>query len=216
MREGLLAPYEIPYGGDALEHVASPALDDDAIRRYWYEPTSAGKALWEHWDPPDPGEFERTRVFHFFREPRGADFAAVLRYAIGPSARLLLLVRDPENLKPSALAVLAQLQTAAVETRHASEWPGTFLPEGDTAAVHFFDYGPDVAEILISHAGAMYDWVEPALPEGPCLLREDGSPWLVTIPRERHSYLELSLEEHRAVVAALPTVDLRGPTNSAT
>lgn len=56
VEEGLLEPYDtqLREDGHVLELVEDPPLSDDDIRRYWYEPTPAGVALWERWDPPEP------------------------------------------------------------------------------------------------------------------------------------------------------------------
>jgi hypothetical protein len=38
-------------------------------------------------------------------------------------------------------------------------------------------------------AECLYAWMQPALPEDLCLVREDGDPWLVSIAHEREGYL---------------------------
>src|SRR5207237_8929750 len=53
--------------------------------------------------------------------------------------------------------------------------------------------------VLTSACAGLYDWVEPRLPEDPCLLRADGILWLVTIAHERDAYMRLS-ETERAIV----------------
>jgi hypothetical protein len=39
---------------------------------------------------------------------------------------------------------------------------------------------------------ALYEWRQPNYPEDLCLLRQDRSPWLVSIAHENDSYLCLS------------------------
>ena len=210
VREGLLDPYDIPVGGDVLEFVEDPSLTDDDIRRYWYLPTPAGNAQLERWHPPDPPNPTNRRLFHFPREPRDEPYAQLLRYGTTQCSRMLLVVRDPESLERSGHELLSRLEGWALERERAPEWPGTFLPEGDTAVLHHFRYGREVAELLLAHSRALYDWIEPTLPEGPCLLRDDGSGWLVSIPPERHAYLQITPDEYRAFVAEIPGLSIRG------
>lgn len=211
VRDGLLDAYDLPAGGDMLEFVKEPLLTDDDIRRYWYLPTPAGTSLWESWDPPEVADPTNRRVFHFPREPRDEVYVALMRSAIPRCSRLLSAVRDGEDLQRTGRELLSRLDPWREEVREVSEWPGTVLPGGDKATLRRFLFDEEVAEIVLEYSRSLYDWGEPELPDGPCLLREDGSPWLVSIPHERHAYLEITPDEYREIRAEVPGLSIRGP-----
>ncbi len=75
--------------------------------------------------------------------------------------------------------------------------------------MHQYDYGPECAELLKQATDRLYGWLQPALPEDLCLLRADGSEWLVTIAHEHTSYLCLSSGEHTRLVNAIPQLGPR-------
>jgi hypothetical protein len=130
--------------------------------------------------------------------------ALLLRF--GASAGLpecSLVVRDEDDLDQSARRVLFDLLPFLVSSGPASEWPGTQLI-GHTATVMKYAFETRMAEVMIESAATLYDWEEPRMPEDPCLLRQDGSPWLTTIAHERIAYLTLSPEERLALLATIP------------
>jgi hypothetical protein len=58
--------------------------------------------------------------------------------------------------------------------------------------------------LLADAADGLFDWVQPALPEDLCLLRLDGTPWLVNIAHEEEAWLMLPDEEYQQLVGKLP------------
>ena len=66
---------------------------------------------------------------------------------------------------------------------------------------------PETAKILGEAVEGLFDWIEPELPEDLCILRPDGSPWLVTISHEQDAYFQLSDKEKGELTELVP--DLR-------
>jgi len=118
---------------------------------------------------------------------------------------LLLVVRNDVDLEEKGRAVLAKLAPYLLDVTHRSAWPGTRLLD-DTAAVHRFRFNFASAEIVKDAATRLYDWVQPELPEDLCILRGEGTPWLVTITHEKYSCLYLNEEEYEQFGRTVPTL----------
>ena len=69
-----------------------------------------------------------------------------------------------------------------------------------------YDFVDGSADILVKAADGLFDWLEPRLPEDLCLLRSDGSPWLVTITHERDAYFVMSREEGLLLTSHIPSL----------
>jgi len=115
----------------------------------------------------------------------------------------LLVVGDHAGVGTAGQDLLAALRPALIAQTAGSEWPGTRL-HGGTAMLHHFELNAESVALLTEAAESLYDWVQPALPQDLCLLRPDGTPWLVTIAHERDAYLELSGAEQRELFNELP------------
>jgi hypothetical protein len=48
LSDGLVWVTEFDEDGFELRPVASPQTDDASLRRYWFQPTDAGEAVWRH------------------------------------------------------------------------------------------------------------------------------------------------------------------------
>jgi hypothetical protein len=120
----------------------------------------------------------------------------------------LLVVRDRAGLRPAGRELLSALRPALIAETVSSEWPGTRLLSG-TATLRRFQLNTASAALLTGAAESLYDWVQPALPEDLCLLRPDGTPWIVTIAPERDAYFELSLAEQQELLTELPQLAAR-------
>lgn len=137
------------------------------------------------------------------RQLRDEDYRRVLEAAHAVCGYGLLVVQDGVGLEPAGTRVLTGLKGSLVRRERSSSWPGTQLSDS-TAELLVFEYNPKSIAILSSAARGLYEWQQPALPEDLCLLREDESPWLVTIAHENDSYLVLSEDELADLATAVP------------
>lgn len=118
--------------------------------------------------------------------------------------RYLLVVRPSLGTSETLRAFLSQLAPSILSRRQASEWPGTQLLDGELADVYEGDLSHHATETLAAAAGSLLDFQQPSLPEDLSLLREDGSPWLITCAHEGDIYLELSEQEHQELQPIAP------------
>ena len=73
-----------------------------------------------------------------------------------------------------------------------------------TATVLTFSYSSAVATILGDLADRLYQWLRPALPEDLALLREPDNVWLGSVSHESDGWLELTADEHGALMSVIP------------
>jgi len=148
-------------------------------------------------------------------EPRGLAYKELVSRSLRHADTLLLVTRHSIDIGPSALETLERLRPFTIGQHEASEWPGTRLFE-HTATLYTIRLLPEVAAIMTEKARGLFDWTQPWLPEDPCLLRPDGSPWLVTISHEKDAYLSLSSEERETLLAGSPNLaSVLGPPQPA-
>lgn len=55
-------------------------------------------------------------------------------------------------------------------------------------------------EVLKGCAQSVFEWLQPALPEDLCLLRDNGAPLLTTIAHEKLALLELSASDRASLL----------------
>ena len=118
--------------------------------------------------------------------------------------RYLLVVRPSLGTSQTLHTFLSRLAPSIVARKQASEWPGTQLLDGELADVYEGELSHHATETLAASVGSLLDFQQPALPEDLSLLREDGSPWLITCAHEGDIYLELSEQEHQALQRIAP------------
>jgi hypothetical protein len=147
----------------------------------------------------------RKNTFNLLREPCGKEYEELLDYALR-DCTYFLLVTDRENrqLFPNGLAVLEKLSPFLYKREMRSEWPGTILLNNKVPVYTFF-FIPESATILKNSSTSLYQWQRPNLPDDLCLLRNDESPWLVTIAHEQDGFLSLSENEISCLQKDLPT-----------
>jgi hypothetical protein len=129
------------------------------------------------------------KIYDVIDEPVGPEYDALLDSALTQCSTLVLRVR-PDDLEPTASAVLEQLEP------HRQPAPG--------GTVARFALDRATVSILKQSARGLYAWRSPGLPANLCLLRGDGSPWLVSIAAERLGYLELTPFEKLLLGRAAP------------
>lgn len=143
------------------------------------------------------------RVLH---QPKGGVYRLVIEHALGLCSHALLVDEGP--LTESGKSVLDSVKPYVVEATVSSEWPGTRLLDGVEAMVYKFVLTRESSEILKGAVNRLYDWKPPWMPEDLCLLRADGSPWLVTEASGASAYFLLSHEEKESLVSRIPMLRL--------
>jgi hypothetical protein len=131
-----------------------------------------------------------SRMYSLTAEPCGATYRALLDFAVPVCSRALLVEREGMDFAESAVEVVHHLHPYLISEEARSSWPGTCL-FGHTATVRTYAYSAIVAELLKAAASCLFEWQQPTRPEDLCLLRDAGTPWLVTIAHERDAYFVL-------------------------
>jgi hypothetical protein len=147
------------------------------------------------------------RNYSIKTEPRDHVYRSLFSLALKWCDTFILVMANERLLHASGRDTLHRLQPFLIARTQESEWPGTKLV-GPTATVSRFKLCDETVAILGSVCSGLYDWVEPQLPEDPCMFRADGTPWLVTIAHERDAYMPLSEAERRVVRDHLPGLAL--------
>lgn len=142
------------------------------------------------------------KMYSFVAEPKGPAYKELIKYSLGTCNEFILVVR-PTLLLEDDGEVLKQLLPFFIKKLQLQSWPGTTLLKG-SAWVYFYKLTPHSAKVLLNSVNSLFDWSQPQLPEDLSLMREDGSPWLVSISHERDSYLYLSEDEFEKLLFDVP------------
>jgi hypothetical protein len=103
--------------------------------------------------------------------------------------------------------LLGALEPYVLARAKTDRWPGTELLGTEAERIDFrLEVGS--AQILKSATDHLFGWEQPDLPEDLCLLREDGTPWLVTIAHEGDGTFLLTEEELRQLLEAIPDLPI--------
>jgi hypothetical protein len=149
-------------------------------------------------------------TYDLLAEPTGDLYRELLDFAVGQCSTALLVVHNTPALGEHGSTLISQLRPFLRNEDSSDRWPGTELgPGASPVSVYRYDYGPECAELLKQATDRLYGWLQPALPEDLCLLRDDGSEWLVTIAHEHISYLCLSSKERARLMDAIPQLGSR-------
>lgn len=146
-------------------------------------------------------------TYNIVHQPQGDLYRRLIETALRRCTGFLVVVRKTVTLAVSARRTLKELDPFLEGTSEQAEWPGTQLTDG-RAAVSRYRLNRDSAVVLSQAANGLYGWLQPELPEDLCLLRADGTPWLVTISHERDAFLVLASDEFDALRSALPDLQL--------
>jgi hypothetical protein len=143
------------------------------------------------------------QIFNIQFEPREKSYFRLLDLALEFCDKMVLVQRNSISLSFSGNQLIQKLNGFLIEQKSSSEWPGTELLD-EKAVVRIFKFNPDSLEILKLFACGLYDWVQPELLEDLCLLRFDGTPWLVSISHEKDGYFELTENEKIRLLKEIP------------
>lgn len=141
--------------------------------------------------------------YDLMQEPRGSLYQQLISASLRYCQTFLLVVRHSPPLAESGHATLRQLRAYLVDLEESPEWPGTRLFD-DRATVSRFQLNNETATLLSSTVDGLYSWMQPAFPEDLCILRDDGTPWLVSIAHERDGYLLLTSDESAELATIVP------------
>lgn len=147
-------------------------------------------------------------VYNLVDEVKGESYVRLLHHALSHCDSFILVIRHSLDVNPSAKTVLNRLESFLIERAERNEWPGTKLLS-ETAQVNTFKFLPPTASALAEVADGLFSWTQPELPEDLCLIRKDGTPWLVTIAHEEDAYMMLSPEESAALTESIPALSLQ-------
>lgn len=139
------------------------------------------------------------QTYSFTSEPTGDTYKRLLEYAVQECTQVILVRRQELDLSERGQELLRQLEPFLILRERANVWPGTELI-GHTATVYKYALSEAVIATLTAFSFGLYSWVQPALPEDLCLLRQENEPWLVTISHENDGYLVLSDDERARLV----------------
>jgi len=146
-------------------------------------------------------------IFDIVSEPVDGTYRQLLAQCRKYSSTAILVLRDPDDLSPVASGLLNRIQPWCISKDKRSEWPGTIM-RNFLATVYTYRLDPALVTELQTVATGLYQWIQPELPEDPCLLRPDGTPLLVTIAHERDAYLIVSQQEVDSLLSTVPGLAL--------
>ncbi len=134
------------------------------------------------------------KTYDLVDEPVGDDYRALLVCARPRCDTAVLSVDTSREMGPSGLEVLGRLAPS-------------LRSEAVSAGVRRLRYELSGACIeVLGTAPGLFAWMQPDRPENLCLLRPDGSPWIVSIAGDRIGYVELSPFEKLLLGRAAPGV----------
>jgi hypothetical protein len=139
------------------------------------------------------GDVSARKTYDLMDEPVGADYRALLNCALANCDTAVLSVDAERPLDDAGQELVERLRP-----RLASE---TSLGSTRLMRLRFDREG---AELLAEAAPSLFSWQQPDRPENLSLLRNDGSPWLVSIASERLGYVELAPFEKLLLGRAAP------------
>lgn len=120
------------------------------------------------------------KTYDLVDEPIGEDYRALLACARSHCDTLILSVDTARDLDGAGHEVLSRLQ-------------GELRSEAESGGVRRLRYALTPAvEAVLAEAPGLYAWRQPSRPENLCLLRPDGTPWIMSIASERIGYVEFT------------------------
>jgi hypothetical protein len=132
------------------------------------------------------------KTYDLVDEPIGDDYRALLLCARSQCDTAVLSVDTGRGLDPSGAEVVDRLSPQ-------------LRSESRSGEVRLLRYELSQACVdVLGEAPGLFAWQQPALPENLCLLRHDGSPWIVSIAAERIGYVEFTPFEKLLLGRAAP------------
>jgi hypothetical protein len=149
------------------------------------------------------------RRYDLLAEPRGEAYRMLIRASLDYANSFLLVVNPGIGIvEDPGQRLMAELHPYLLSEDQKTQWPGTMRFGDESALVSRFSLSPQTTAILGGAVEGLFEWIGPGLPEDLCILRADGSPWLVTISQERDAYLELRYGERATLAEDVPSLRL--------
>lgn len=142
-------------------------------------------------------------IYDLVEEPKNEIYRRLILFSLKFCDKFQFVVPHHINQNKSVQDIIKKFKKFQISKTEKSEWPGTKLFRG-TATIYQYRLNKETITLLINSASGLYSWVQPDYPEDLCLLRPDGTPWLVTISYERDGYFELELKEQRELQDSIP------------
>jgi len=130
---------------------------------------------------PTGADTSARKTYDLIDEPADDDYRALIDSSLVQCDTAILSV--PKRDVPSDVtAVLERLQPFS----KCEPLPG---PTGN---MHRYRLDRESAAVFKSVASRLYAWRRPSMPSDLCLMRTDGSPWLVSVASAQLGYVELT------------------------
>ena len=150
-------------------------------------------------------------------EPRGVNYNALLDYTLGKFPMFLLVFRPEDlSLNNHGEHTKSRLSEFIIREEKSFKWPGTQIFTDEEATIYYYKIQYGSIHILKDVAEGLYDWQQPDLLEDLCILRQDETPWLVSIAHESEAYLDITQEEVVHLGKQLPDLVISNNSNAKT
>src|ERR1039458_5099518 len=132
------------------------------------------------------------KTYDLVDEPTGDDYRAMLVCARAQCDTAVLSLDTNRDLDPGGQEIVDRLATQ-------------LRSESRSGHVRLLRYEFSQACIdVLGEVSGLFAWRQPGLPENLCLLRADGSPWIVSIAADRIGYVEFTPFEKLLLGRAAP------------
>jgi hypothetical protein len=145
-------------------------------------------------------------AYSLTQEPSQFTYERILDFSLNLSSRMLLVIGKSMESSDKCNQVIVNLDKYLLEKKESSEWPGTIL-YAETASVRTYSYNKELIGVVKSITASLYEWNLPDLPEDFCLLRDESTPWLVTISHEKDGYFYATQSEIDSLIESVPELE---------
>ncbi|MFN2451599.1 MAG: hypothetical protein ABR541_04530 [Candidatus Dormibacteria bacterium] len=130
------------------------------------------------------------KTYDLIDEPVGGDYRSLLDVALPHCDSAVLGITAQPTAE--AVAALARLEPFAAQ------------PSAPGGGIRRFHFTRESVPVLKQLAVGLYDWRAPDRPSDLCLLRSDGTPWMVSVAAQRLGYIELAPFERLLLTRTAP------------
>jgi hypothetical protein len=148
---------------------------------------------------------EQKMIFTLTKELEGEELKQFLDICAKFCKKALLVIQPGLEFSEKAKIFLGKMEKYVIEDECKSEWPGTRL-YGDKAEVRIYRLCPGSLDLIKTGVDKLYQWQQPDNPEDLCFLRDDNTPFFITIAHEHDSYLEITAKEKKKLDVWFPQI----------